>query len=56
MFKAPQKSLQSSWVSMAFKKPRKQGIYTIKKSLSSRATPILSYRGALTSHSTNHTY
>ena len=49
MFKAPQKSLKSSWVEIVFAKPKKS--FVTKKSLGSRPTPITRYRGELDTHS-----
>lgn len=43
-FKAPQSQLRTSWVQMAFSKP-KTGGSLIKRSLSSRATPIIKSAG-----------
>jgi hypothetical protein len=49
MFKAPQKPLRSSWVQIAFKKPKAATI--IKKSLGSRPTAMIKDRGNMISNS-----
>ncbi len=49
MFKAPQKPLRSSWVQIAFKKPK--AVTIIKKSLGSRATAMIKDRGNMISNS-----
>ena len=54
-FKAPQKTLRSSWISASFSKPKKGGVL-IKKSLSSRARPIFSNKGELTTLSKDYSY
>lgn len=52
-FKAPQKSLKSSWVQIAFSKPKQ--LTVVKKSLGSRATAIVKDGGNfLTNSSFNH--
>jgi len=48
-FKAPQKSLQSSWVQIAFSKPKAGSI--IKKSLGRNAQSISKHRGDMFSNS-----
>jgi len=53
--KAPQKALRTSWVQMAFSKPKSTGTI-IKRSLSSRATPIIKTRGQATSLSHDCSY
>jgi hypothetical protein len=50
MFKAPQKPLRSSWVQIAFSKPKASSI--IKKSLSNRPTAMIKDRGNMMSNST----
>jgi hypothetical protein len=54
-FKAPQKTLRTSWVQMAFSKPKTGGV-TIKRSLSSRATPVIRENGKTTSLSQDFSY
>jgi len=54
-FKAPQKTLKSSWVSVAFSKPKSTGVI-IKRSLSSRSKPIFKDRGQLTTLSQDYSY
>jgi hypothetical protein len=54
MFKAPQKTLRTSWVEIVYTKPKAMTV--IKKSLSSRATPIIKSRGIVTSNSQNFLY
>lgn len=54
-FRAPIKTLKTSWVQMAYTKPKK-GAISIKRSLSSRATPIFKNNGVTTSLSQNFSY
>ena len=54
-FRAPQKTLRSSWATMAFSKPKTGGMI-IKRSLSSRATPIIRENGKTTSLSQDYSY
>ena len=49
-FRAPQKQLKSSWVELAFSKPKSLGP-TIKKSLGSRSTAIIKDRGTFATKS-----
>jgi hypothetical protein len=53
--KAPHRALRTSWVQLAFSKPKSTGTI-IKRSLSSRATPIIKTRGQLTSLSHDYSY
>ena len=52
-FKAPQKSLQSSWVQIAFNKPKSLGPI-VKKSLGSRSLAIIKDRGNFMSNSSSN--
>jgi hypothetical protein len=54
-FKAPQKTLRTSWVSVAFSKPKTTGVI-IKRSLSSNAKTIIKNRGQLTTLSQDYSY
>lgn len=54
-FRAPIKTLRSSWVTMAFSKPKTSGMI-IKRSLSFRATPIMKSAGQTTSLSQDYSY
>lgn len=54
-FRAPQKMLRTSWVQMVYSKPKK-GAISIKRSLSSRSTPIFKTNGVTTSLSQNFSY
>jgi hypothetical protein len=54
MFKAPQKTLRTSWVEIVYTKPKAMTI--IKKSLSRNATPIIKSRGVVASNSHNYLY
>jgi len=49
-FRAPQKALRTSWVQMAFSKPKSTGTI-VKRSLGSRPTPIFKSRGVTMSNS-----
>ena len=48
-FKAPQKTLQSSWVKIVYTKPKQ--LTVIKRSLSNRATPMIKDKGMMASNS-----
>lgn len=54
MFKAPQKTLRTSWVEIAFTKPKATTV--IKKSLSRNTTPIIKSKGIVASNSHNYLY
>jgi len=54
-FKAPQKTLRTSWVSVAFSKPKTGGVI-IKRSLSSRSKPIFRDNGQLRTLSQDFSY
>lgn len=54
-FKAPQSQLRTSWVQMAFSKPKTGGTL-IKRSLSSRSTPIIKSAGRVVSGGSDNTY
>jgi hypothetical protein len=49
MFKAPQKSLKSSWKSEVFKKPKLRGILTIKRSLGTGKVFVERYQNEIVS-------
>ena len=50
-FRAPQKSLKSSWVQIAYSKPKSNGPI-IKKSLGNRSTAIIKDRGIMDTNAT----
>ena len=54
-FRAPIKSLKTSWVSVAFSKPKTGGVI-IKRSLSSRPKSIFKDKGQLTTLSQDYSY
>ena len=54
-FKAPQRSLKTSWIEMAFSKPKK-GALIVRKSLSNRSTPVVTYLGQVKLSSGDNSY
>lgn len=54
-FRAPQKTLRTSWVQMAYSKPKSTGAI-VKRSLSSRAKPIFKSKGQITTLSFDNSY
>lgn len=51
-FRAPQKALKSSWVEIAYSKPKAGSL--IKKSLSRNSTAIIKSRGTYITNSSNN--
>ena len=54
-FKAPQKTLKTSWKDIVFAK-HKKGILIVRKSLSPRHTALVTYHGEVKYSSTNDSY